>query len=391
MADKQRLIEDHNLLFKEELKKRQKAKKISDSKSPSKPESRQQQSKMKEQVDMGFVPHLIKTQPMSFSPTSGSPLHRMIAGRMVNTGKSSRELNNILNKCCILQNPKTFEIQPIATNKTLRKGNSFSGGNSPTTDDHLGPRMSTPVDAKSGLKGSPVTVPHKMSPRNNFGRGIRSSSFGKRDAQQSKKTYDSYSKSGKPNFSQLSQGPVMATHQEPHKKAKFSFKNMLTFGFSKKVSSESREDDLFFCGCNHEKQFKNLPKDFVPGCVRSADWLRNKYMPIVAHAELKAAFESRMAESIVSDTIKEHIQKDVVRTFSSHKCLSQDKVRARLERLLACIALIYPQVGYVQGMNFIAATLLYHCDEYCSLGVVKILFEQLELKDMFLPSKLPSR
>lgn len=388
MADKQRLIKDHNTQLMEELKRKQKAKKVYNSSSPTRPDSRQSQSKKKEEIDMGFVPHLIKTQPSSFSPTSGSPLQRMIAGRMGNTGKSSRELNNILNKCCVLQNPKSFEIQPIVASRGLRRGNSFGIGASPPQEPELATRMSTPADMNIGLKGSPWTVPNKSSPRNNLIRGIRSSSIGKREAQQPKTNYGSSSKTGKANFSQMAQGNTIMAQFEAEKKAKFSLKNMLTFGFSKKTSNERRDDDIFFCGCNHEKHFKHVPKDFVPGCARSADWLRNKYMPIVAHAELKASFEARMNDGKASSTIKEHIQKDVVRTFSAHKYLSQDKVRVRLDRLLECIALIYPQVGYVQGMNFIAATLLYHCDEYCSLGVVKILFEQLELKDMFLPSKL---
>ena len=42
--------------------------------------------------------------------------------------------------------------------------------------------------------------------------------------------------------------------------------------------------------------------------------------------------------------------------------------------------------GYVQGMNFITAALLYHAEEYVAFWILVSIFEFLEMRDIFLPS-----
>ena len=159
--------------------------------------------------------------------------------------------------------------------------------------------------------------------------------------------------------------------------------------FTKKKTIDKKEEvGSYTCECNKDKKLKKLQYESTTGCVRSMGWLRNKYMPQAAHEELKKYFDSKKAEKPVTATTKDQITKDVVRTFNANKFMAQPAVKERFQSLLECVALTYPHTGYVQGMNYIAGTLLYHCDEYLSLGVIKILFEQLELKDVFLPSRL---
>lgn len=40
--------------------------------------------------------------------------------------------------------------------------------------------------------------------------------------------------------------------------------------------------------------------------------------------------------------------------------------------------------GYIQGMNFIAATLLYHSDEYIAFGLFEILLIDYDLQDVYM-------
>jgi len=43
--------------------------------------------------------------------------------------------------------------------------------------------------------------------------------------------------------------------------------------------------------------------------------------------------------------------------------------------------------GYVQGMNFIAASILYHAEEYLAFWLLVMIFEIFEMRDIYLPSK----
>lgn len=42
--------------------------------------------------------------------------------------------------------------------------------------------------------------------------------------------------------------------------------------------------------------------------------------------------------------------------------------------------------GYVQGMNYIAASLLYHADECISFWLMDVIFKKFEMRDIYLPS-----
>jgi Rab-GTPase-TBC domain len=41
------------------------------------------------------------------------------------------------------------------------------------------------------------------------------------------------------------------------------------------------------------------------------------------------------------------------------------------------------KIGYVQGMNFIVASLLYHCDEEIAFWIFVSLLEDYELRDIY--------
>lgn len=57
-----------------------------------------------------------------------------------------------------------------------------------------------------------------------------------------------------------------------------------------------------------------------------------------------------------------------------------------MERILITFASYDPQMGYVQGMNYIAAFFLYHAEEYVAFWLIVVLFELFELRDVYLPS-----
>ena len=65
----------------------------------------------------------------------------------------------------------------------------------------------------------------------------------------------------------------------------------------------------------------------------------------------------------IEPAVKDHIQigKDIDRTYSSNPTFGRnDKFREMLRDLLISYSVYDGEVGYVQGMNLIAANLIYH-------------------------------
>lgn len=83
------------------------------------------------------------------------------------------------------------------------------------------------------------------------------------------------------------------------------------------------------------------------------------------------------------EAISSVIKKDVVRTFTDSTPYSTEESKNELQTVLMTFVFYYQEIGYVQGMNFIAASIYYHCSMHLSLGVMMVLFECMELKDIF--------
>jgi hypothetical protein len=59
------------------------------------------------------------------------------------------------------------------------------------------------------------------------------------------------------------------------------------------------------------------------------------------------------------------------------------EVQNSLIRVLVAYAHYEPVIGYVQGMNFIAASLLYHAGEVCTFWLLVALMDDYQLKEIF--------
>ncbi len=87
---------------------------------------------------------------------------------------------------------------------------------------------------------------------------------------------------------------------------------------------------------------------------------------------------NRVCVNYVPQQTDIQLRKDIARTFSTYKYFEKDNSGKnsgfkRLYRLLNCIS-NYKSIGYLQGMNFIAAAFLYHCEEEYAYFLVKELF-----------------
>jgi hypothetical protein len=83
-----------------------------------------------------------------------------------------------------------------------------------------------------------------------------------------------------------------------------------------------------------------------------------------------------------SDIIQ--IEKDIDRTLTNHEYFGKGKKGQELLRtILKILSFKYGDVGYVQGMNFLVATFLYHCSPEITLFLITVLMEDYELYDIY--------
>ena len=82
---------------------------------------------------------------------------------------------------------------------------------------------------------------------------------------------------------------------------------------------------------------------------------------------------------------KRQIELDIPRTFSHNPYFSKGEGCIFLQRLLYAFIKYNPKLGYVQGMNYIAASLLYHCTESDAFWLFLRLVYDYNLIDNYMP------
>lgn len=404
MNDEIAVIENHNSQTISTYKKRLKAQKqLHNSSSPLRDlRSEQPRPGTDARPTLDLQYNLIRVQEPTLAKNDDEATTRATVGGTTAANKSTKTLENMLNNCCVLVNIKQFEPKqqqpnlsklkpPVAAQNTMRRAGSQSIVNEVNADPKLSNSASKEEPPTPG-KPKDNDLQELINQHNQNYKRNRSSSAN-RKFREKPNTAETSGRTKYYGDRLLAFPPGGLNEMDKGKKRGqllTSFKEMINKNpfknFGKKRTPESKETVAFACDCANDRRFKKVVWESATSCVRTVGWLRNKYSPTAVHAECKAFFEAKMSEKSLQAVTKDQISKDVVRTFNHNKYLSQEPVKKRLERLLECVAAAYPHTGYVQGMNYIAGTLLYHCDEFTSLGVIRILFEQLELKDIFLPS-----
>ena len=103
-----------------------------------------------------------------------------------------------------------------------------------------------------------------------------------------------------------------------------------------------------------------------------------------SNEELLRVYNSKM-HVFVPYEVNEQILKDIRRTYSSTKFFTDQSGNSgfgKLHRLLVALT-DYKKIGYVQGINFIAASFLWHCNEEFAYFLILRLFEKLRMEDIY--------
>ena len=79
------------------------------------------------------------------------------------------------------------------------------------------------------------------------------------------------------------------------------------------------------------------------------------------------------------------IKKDITRTYPSRITFNhKEKILKKLENVLKAFSAYDNKIKYCQGMNFIVAFLLYHCEEYVSFWLFVSLIEEYDLRSAYM-------
>lgn len=120
-------------------------------------------------------------------------------------------------------------------------------------------------------------------------------------------------------------------------------------------------------------------------CKTLKNWV-NACLPRKAEATYTNLLLANVETSEHSENLHQ-IEIDLSRTYPDEPYFSApSEGRGVLRRLLTAYSNYDPAMGYVQGMNFIAAALLWHATEVDSFWLLVYLMEEYDLRDNYGPS-----
>lgn len=78
------------------------------------------------------------------------------------------------------------------------------------------------------------------------------------------------------------------------------------------------------------------------------------------------------------------IEKDLKRTYQTHKYFRDEEVQFHLRQVVLQVALRFEQIGYVQGMNFIGGGIIYHSNNFVdSAKIFTYLIDNLQMEQIY--------
>ena len=141
------------------------------------------------------------------------------------------------------------------------------------------------------------------------------------------------------------------------------------------------------CDCNKETYtfsfLTHLTSIFSPSrsCYRVSEWEKLLGYP----ESISETYNNLLKNQDLARACDVHqIDLDLDRTFPSLKYFGHQDKQA-LRRILICISLHDQSVGYVQGMNFLAGSILWHTSEVKTFWLMATLLSRYELRLNYVP------
>lgn len=153
-----------------------------------------------------------------------------------------------------------------------------------------------------------------------------------------------------------------------------------------------RSNHQIQCNCNFRGKnvfqryflFGPEPQIQTDSCIKAKNWAKSLSFPkdpievyqsvLCSQLELEEFFSSQ-----------KQIELDLKRTFPDEAYFNGKIGENGLRRVLTAFCKYDPNLGYVQGMNYIVAALLWHCTEVDAFWIFVGMMEKFELRDTYLP------
>jgi hypothetical protein len=147
----------------------------------------------------------------------------------------------------------------------------------------------------------------------------------------------------------------------------------------------------------NKKNIKQIIRDgAITHKTRKTFWMSNidyKTMEEIIRKELSIEGDLYGGIQVLKDNERQNnkkfykvcdeVEKDLYRTFHFGKFTTQEG-QDELGRILMAIAYIRPEIGYCQGMNFVAGSILYFIDdEKLTFWIFLALLDSLELNSLY--------
>eukprot|EP00347_Sterkiella_histriomuscorum_P000966 403373845 len=190
------------------------------------------------------------------------------------------------------------------------------------------------------------------------------------------------------NFLNNSQGQIKINTNEERGFSISNIKNSLFSKISNIFNKEELQQQLdlnskpkepkFFCTCGQHPIYPYL-------CKEAYNWYaRYNKTSLQDYKKLKSTYQELLKQEVEKET-ENQIQRDLNRTFPNHEYFKEGSEGVeKLRRVLTAFANYDHQVDYVQGMNFIVASLLFHANEVMSFWLFVSLIEDCELRDIYM-------
>ncbi len=122
----------------------------------------------------------------------------------------------------------------------------------------------------------------------------------------------------------------------------------------------------------------------VPAAMRAELWLSALQRGGGAGAAAAGRF-AELAAAAIPSTVADEIARDVHRTFPGHRRLGTPAGHAAMGRVLRAYAALDPEIGYSQGMNFLAGLFLAYLEEMDAFGALALVMRQRGLRELYRP------
>lgn len=122
----------------------------------------------------------------------------------------------------------------------------------------------------------------------------------------------------------------------------------------------------------------------VPSKMRTELWASQLHKQ--TRGSTAVAKYSSLASSQLPPDVVGEIEKDTHRTFPGHAWLRGRAGQLAMLRVLRAYAVYDPEVGYTQGMNFLAGLFLAYLDEPQAFGALVLVMQDRGLRALYLPN-----